>query len=102
MVAVGLGLEENEFLDAGKYGYVLSNLSYRRGRLYTTLACYSTDKYSSHLLAPTATNLTKYGKIDTYVPFHRSTQNHSILQSHRPAERSVAPDTISNMAAVQV
>lgn len=39
MVAAGLGLEEQELLDAGRYG--------------------------AHLLAPTATDLDKYGKLDT-------------------------------------
>lgn len=38
MVAAGLGLEENTFLEAGKYG--------------------------SHLLAPTATDLDKYGELN--------------------------------------
>jgi len=41
MVAVGLGLEADTFVDAGKYG--------------------------SHLLAPTATDLDRFGKADTYV-----------------------------------
>jgi hypothetical protein len=41
MVAAGLGLEEGTFVDAGKYG--------------------------SHLLAPTATDLDRFGKRDTYV-----------------------------------
>ncbi|WWC73863.1 uncharacterized protein I206_107835 [Kwoniella pini CBS 10737] len=45
MVAVGLGLDENTFTDAGQYG--------------------------SHLLAPTATDLVKYGKLNTiYAGFH--------------------------------
>ncbi|WWC92628.1 uncharacterized protein L201_007587 [Kwoniella dendrophila CBS 6074] len=45
MVATGLGLEENAFTDAGRYG--------------------------SHLLAPTATDLVKYGKLNTiYAGFH--------------------------------
>ncbi|OCF34389.1 hypothetical protein I316_03903 [Kwoniella heveanensis BCC8398] len=45
MVAVGLGLDENAFTDAGRYG--------------------------SHLLAPTATDLLKYGKLNTiYAGFH--------------------------------
>lgn len=39
MVAAGLGLEEGTFVDAGKYG--------------------------SHLLAPTATDLDRFGKRDT-------------------------------------
>lgn len=39
MVATGLGLEETTFLDAGRYG--------------------------SHLLAPTATDLDKYGELNT-------------------------------------
>lgn len=39
MVAAGLGLEESTFVDAGKYG--------------------------SHLLAPTATDLDRFGKRDT-------------------------------------
>jgi hypothetical protein len=39
MVAVGLGLEADTFVDAGKYG--------------------------SHLLAPTATDLDRFGKADT-------------------------------------
>ena len=41
MLAVGLGLEQDYFVDAGKYG--------------------------SHLLAPTATDLDRFGKADTYV-----------------------------------
>jgi hypothetical protein len=41
MLAVGLGLEQDYFVDAGKYG--------------------------SHLLAPTATDLDRFGKFDTYV-----------------------------------
>jgi hypothetical protein len=41
MLAVGLGLEQDYFVDAGKYG--------------------------SHLLAPTATDLDRFGKLDTYV-----------------------------------
>jgi hypothetical protein len=41
MLAVGLGLEQDYFVDAGKYG--------------------------SHLLAPTATDLDRFGKPDTYV-----------------------------------
>lgn len=41
MVAAGLGLETETFVDAGKYG--------------------------SHLLAPTATDLDRFGKRDTYV-----------------------------------
>jgi hypothetical protein len=40
MLAVGLGLEQDYFVDAGKYG--------------------------SHLLAPTATDLDRFGKADTY------------------------------------
>ncbi|OCF78064.1 hypothetical protein I204_02070 [Kwoniella mangroviensis CBS 8886] len=45
MVASGLGLDENTFTDAGRYG--------------------------SHLLAPTATDLVKYGKLNTvYAGFH--------------------------------
>ncbi|WWD20446.1 hypothetical protein CI109_104922 [Kwoniella shandongensis] len=45
MVAVGLGLEENTLLDAGRFG--------------------------SHLLAPTATDLNKYGKLNTiFAGFH--------------------------------
>ncbi|WWC66056.1 uncharacterized protein I303_108678 [Kwoniella dejecticola CBS 10117] len=45
MVATGLGLERNAFADAGRYG--------------------------SHLLAPTATDLKKYGKLNTiYAGFH--------------------------------
>ncbi|GFZ49871.1 hypothetical protein JCM24511_07274 [Saitozyma sp. JCM 24511] len=45
MLAVGLGLPEDTFLDAGRYG--------------------------SHLLAPTATNLDKYGHLDTiFAGFH--------------------------------
>lgn len=39
MLAVGLGLEQSSFVEAGKYG--------------------------SHLLAPTATDLKKWGKLDT-------------------------------------
>jgi hypothetical protein len=39
MVAAGLGLDESTFVDAGKYG--------------------------SHLLAPTATDLDRFGKRDT-------------------------------------
>jgi hypothetical protein len=39
MVAVGLGMDESTFVDAGKYG--------------------------SHLLAPTATDLDRFGKPDT-------------------------------------
>lgn len=39
MVAAGLGLEERTFLDAGRYG--------------------------SHLLAPTATDLDKYGELNS-------------------------------------
>lgn len=39
MLAAGLGLEQRTFVDAGQYG--------------------------SHLLAPTATNLAKWGKLDT-------------------------------------
>lgn len=41
MLAAGLGLEQDYFVDAGKYG--------------------------SHLLAPTATDLDRFGKADTYV-----------------------------------
>jgi hypothetical protein len=41
MLASGLGLEEDTFVEAGRYG--------------------------SHLLAPTATDLRKYGKKGTYV-----------------------------------
>ncbi|WVQ75753.1 hypothetical protein IAR50_005384 [Cryptococcus sp. DSM 104548] len=45
MAAKGLGLEEGAFLNAGRYG--------------------------SHLLAPTATDLDKYGKVNTiYAGFH--------------------------------
>ncbi|KAK8849815.1 hypothetical protein IAR55_005151 [Kwoniella newhampshirensis] len=45
MLALGLGLDENTFTNAGRYG--------------------------SHLLAPTATDLTKYGKLNTiYAGFH--------------------------------
>ncbi|OWZ67670.1 hypothetical protein AYX14_01473 [Cryptococcus neoformans] len=45
MVALGLDLEERAFLDAGRYG--------------------------SHLLAPTATDLEKYGELNTiYAGFH--------------------------------
>ncbi|CAK9783307.1 unnamed protein product [Cutaneotrichosporon oleaginosum] len=45
MVAAGLGLEERIFLDAGRYG--------------------------SHLLAPTATDLDKYGELNSiYAGFH--------------------------------
>ncbi|WVQ84834.1 hypothetical protein IAT38_006991 [Cryptococcus sp. DSM 104549] len=45
MAALGLGLEEKTFLDAGRYG--------------------------SHLLAPTATDLDKYGQLNTiYAGFH--------------------------------
>lgn len=39
MLAVGLGLEQRTFVEAGQYG--------------------------SHLLAPTATNLKKWGKLNT-------------------------------------
>lgn len=41
MLAVGLGLEKDTFVNAGKYG--------------------------SHLLAPTATDLVRFGKLNTYV-----------------------------------
>lgn len=45
MLAVGLGLDEKTFIQAGEYG--------------------------SHLLAPTATNLDKYGKLNTiFAGFH--------------------------------
>lgn len=56
MLAVGLGLPEDEITQAGLYGYV------PRSR------CGAWAKGRSHLLAPTATNLAKYGHLNTCVP----------------------------------
>lgn len=58
MLAVGLGLPEDTFLDAGRYGWVSTLLWLWRPSsplIWTR----------SHLLAPTATNLDKYGHLDT-------------------------------------
>lgn len=60
MAAVGLGLPQDTFRDAGRYGYVFSlSLSF-----VLTVS-------SPHLLAPTASDLVKYNKKDTILAgFH--------------------------------
>ena len=60
MAAVGLGLPQDTFRDAGRYGYVFS--------LYLSFVL---TVSSPHLLAPTASDLVKYNKKDTILAgFH--------------------------------
>jgi isopenicillin N synthase-like dioxygenase len=60
MAAVGLGLPQETFTDAGRYGYEYSFC----GLLILTAP-------SPHLLAPTASDLVKYNKKDTILAgFH--------------------------------
>jgi len=62
MAAIGLGLPEDTFRDAGKYGYVCS--------MSSTMQWFN-NSFSPHLLAPTASDLTKYGQKDTILAgFH--------------------------------
>ena len=60
MAAVGLGLPQDTFRDAGRYGYVFS--------LFLSFVL---TVSSPHLLAPTASDLVKYNKKDTILAgFH--------------------------------
>lgn len=64
MAAVGMGLPADTFKDAGRYGYVFQI------HLSSPNAAKS-DQTSPHLLAPTASDLQKYGKKDTILAgFH--------------------------------
>ena len=60
MAAVGLGLPQDTFRDAGRYGYIFS--------LFLSFVL---TVSSPHLLAPTASDLVKYNKKDTILAgFH--------------------------------
>jgi len=63
MTSLGLGLESGAFKDLGRYGYVCGfMLTHKR-----TDSPYTRP----HLLAPTASDLNKYGKMDTILAgFH--------------------------------
>ena len=64
MTAVGLGLPAETFSSAGKYGFVHDVIVNRPQTATNTLN-------SPHLLAPTASDLEKYGKPDTILAgFH--------------------------------
>lgn len=63
MASIGLGLPQDTFREAGKYGYVLWGLFF----IISRLKVWS----SPHILAPTASDLNKYGKKDTILAgFH--------------------------------
>ena len=63
MTAVGLGLPAEYFSDAGRYGFVSTRL--------TSLLFALTNVIRPHLLAPTASDLRKYGNKDTILAgFH--------------------------------
>lgn len=63
MTAVGLGLPAEYFSDAGRYGFVSTHL--------TSLLFALTNVIRPHLLAPTASDLRKYGNKDTILAgFH--------------------------------
>lgn len=65
MVCIGLGLPQQTFRDAGQYGYV-------SGPFCTFTARYAEFTADSpHILAPTASDLVKYGQKDTILAgFH--------------------------------
>ncbi len=63
MVAIGLGLPADTFRQAGRYGFVQSILIISLQQLISLA--------SPHLLAPTSSDLVKYGKKDTILAgFH--------------------------------
>ena len=65
MAAVGLGLPRETFKDAGRYGYV-SDATWLLFQANYGRLC-----YRPHLLAPTASDLVKYGEKDTILAgFH--------------------------------
>lgn len=65
LTALGLGLPAGYFSDEGKYGFVTKTPS------SSNLFCKLTKTPRPHLLAPTASDLTKYAKKDTILAgFH--------------------------------
>lgn len=65
MVCIGLGLPHKTFRDAGRYGYVSGPFCAFATRHANFAA------YRPHLLAPTASDLAKYGQRDTILAgFH--------------------------------
>ena len=62
MVAIGLGIPGETFRLAGQYGFVLVSIPHSFSL---------NSRHSPHLLAPTASDLVKYGKKDTILAgFH--------------------------------
>lgn len=68
MASIGLGLPRETFKDAGRYGHVCLNFFHS---CLATMKGLTTPPGSPHLLAPTASDLEKYGEKDTILAgFH--------------------------------